>query len=74
MGYRFNIFTTQLDLVGSGGSTTFDPNTIVTNSLTPFGDPLTSYDMVASFPGYFVCQSYQTREVVIDSFGNVVTI
>ena len=110
MGYKFNIFTGTLDMIGAGGvgpigpagptgdtgpmglqgptgpqgptgatgadgtGPAFDPNSIVTNELTPWGDPLTGYDLVATFAGYAVAQSYTTKEVVIDGAGNVVTI
>lgn len=38
MAFKFNPFTGTFDLVGSGGGTTFDPDTILTaqsNSLQP---------------------------------------
>ena len=57
----------------AGTGPAFDPNAIVTNQFTPFGNPITMYDLVAGFPGYFVSQSWQTQEVVIDNNGNVVT-
>jgi len=68
MAFRWNPLISQLDLVGSGGGTTFDPNTILTHSLTPFGNPLVGID-VAMMAFYGV-----DFEIVFDASGNVVTL
>ena len=67
MAYKFNPISSQLDLVGSGGGTTFDPDTILTHSLTPFGNPLMGVD-VAMMAFYGV-----SFELVFDASGNIVT-
>ena len=95
MGYKFNIFTGTLDMIGAGGvgpagptgdtgpqgptgatgtGPAFDPDTILTNEFTPFGDPIQGYDTVSAFPAYTIVQTYQTQEVVIDGNGDLVTI
>ena len=86
MAFKFNPITATLDLIGTGGVGPVGPtgptgpagpganfNTIVTSSLTPFGNPITMYDVVATLPGYAIVEPYEDQEVVIDSNGNVVT-
>ena len=67
MAFKFNPITANLDLVGSGGGTTFDPDTILSHSLTPFGTPLVGID-VAMMAFYGV-----DFELVFDASGNIVT-